>query len=196
MALARSAIGHRNQCRSGGEDARQFGCLRCGTLVVICRACDRGNRYCNPVCASEARNKRQREASRLYQRTSRGARNHAARQDAYRHRQRQRQWAKRVTHPGSSDQEVETIVVGSGQEHDPTHENETSNTYSSSPDSKIDLEHSDSSSRVDPSSTNGVRPCCICGRPCGPLVRTERLALGGLRLRRTARPPRVPPPWR
>ena len=74
-----------------------YQCAACGQTVHICRACDRGNRYCAGVCAPQRRRESLRRAAARYQRSRRGATRHAARQSALRARQIQI-----VTHQGCS----------------------------------------------------------------------------------------------
>ncbi len=66
------------------QACRVFLCDRCGTLVRICSDCDRGNRYCGPRCSKLSRAATIRRASRRYQRSARGRRNHRRRQKRYR----------------------------------------------------------------------------------------------------------------
>lgn len=73
---------------------RLFLCACCREQVLICRRCDRGQRYCR-ACAKEVRRARVREAGRRYQKSRQGRFAHAAR--ARRHRERR----KKVTHQGS-----------------------------------------------------------------------------------------------
>jgi hypothetical protein len=73
---------------------RLFSCARCRKQVLICSTCDRGNIYCSRACSHFSRQESVRQASRRYQRSPPGARNHARRQTAYRRRQ------KKVTHQG------------------------------------------------------------------------------------------------
>ena len=61
-----------------------FNCARCQRLVVICRRCDRGQRYCSADCAQGQRRRSVRDAGRRYQRSPLGARNNAARQKRWR----------------------------------------------------------------------------------------------------------------
>jgi hypothetical protein len=103
----RVAIGqdYRRQCmhqnhacasRSGGENvSRLFLCARCRCQVVICSRCDRGQIYCGPGCAQEARRCNQRKARARYQASVRGRKMHAQRSGRYRARHR------RVTDHGS-----------------------------------------------------------------------------------------------
>jgi hypothetical protein len=79
-----------------GYTARLFNCANCKCQVIIGSCCDRGNIYCGGTCAPLARKKSQRDASKRYQSTKQGKSKHAARQAAYRKRQKQK-----VTHHGS-----------------------------------------------------------------------------------------------
>ena len=74
---------------------RRYLCAGCRTAVLICSHCDRGNRYCTPPCAKQARRRRVRAAGERYQSSRRGRRAHAERQHRYRARQ------QKVTHQGS-----------------------------------------------------------------------------------------------
>ena len=77
--------------------ARFFLCAHCRAQALICRRCDRGQRYCTRTCAHQARRLRQRAAARRYQATRAGRFRHAARARRYRLSR------KNVTHQGSSD---------------------------------------------------------------------------------------------
>lgn len=79
-------------CRS----ARLYHCCRCHAQVIICSACDHGQRYCTRGCAAHARSTSQRRAGKKYQSTRTGRFNNADRQKRYRARQKQK-----VTHQGS-----------------------------------------------------------------------------------------------
>jgi hypothetical protein len=76
--------------------ARLFHCARCRAQVLICSRCDRGNLYCGPICAQQARRESLRAAGRRYQRSRRGRLCHAERQRRYRRR------PHNVTHQGSA----------------------------------------------------------------------------------------------
>ena len=78
------------------QDCRIFHCELCLQLVLICRGCDRGNRYC-PCCAPLARAENLRAASKRYQKTETGRLNHKVRQEQYRGRLQEK-----VTHQGDS----------------------------------------------------------------------------------------------
>lgn len=77
------------------KSARLLTCCRCHTLVSICSACDRGNRYCGPICTRNARKVSVDRANRKYRSSIKGRLANAARQARYRARQ------KIVTHQGS-----------------------------------------------------------------------------------------------
>jgi hypothetical protein len=77
-------------------DCRIFHCERCFHLVLICRRCDRGNRYC-PSCAPLAHAEKLRAAGKRYQKTKAGRLNHKVRQEQYRARLQEK-----VTHQGDS----------------------------------------------------------------------------------------------
>jgi hypothetical protein len=87
-------------CSQRRLDARWFQCALCGTLVGICRACDRGHKYCSPECRREVRLAAQREASQCYQSTEVGRAKHAERSARYRRRQQQ----ERTTEGGVTQQ--------------------------------------------------------------------------------------------
>ncbi len=76
--------------------ARLYLCARCRIQVLICRRCDRGQRYCTGGCAREARRLSRREAARRYAASRRGHFTHAERARRYRARGR-----NKVTHQGS-----------------------------------------------------------------------------------------------
>jgi len=78
------------------SSARLYHCCRCQAQVIICSACDRGQRYCTSGCAAAARLTSQKLASKKYQSTRAGRFNNADRQKRYRERQKQK-----VTHQGS-----------------------------------------------------------------------------------------------
>lgn len=63
--------------------ARLYQCLLCHTLAVVCSKCDHGQIYCSDKCSTLARRKSLLAAGKRYQATSKGKRNHAARQARY-----------------------------------------------------------------------------------------------------------------
>ena len=85
--------------------SRLYGCFSCNSPIIICRHCDRGNRYCKQ-CAPVMYLKARRRANKRYQSTYRGRINHAVRQKRYRERQKQK-----VTHQCSKGQSVRDLVM-------------------------------------------------------------------------------------
>lgn len=75
------------------SSARLFNCGRCRSQVIICSDCDRNNIYCSKRCSQIIRKKSLRAAAQRYQNSHRGRLKHAARQSAYRQRQKEK-----VTH--------------------------------------------------------------------------------------------------
>jgi hypothetical protein len=63
---------------------RQYHCVRCLILVMICGACDRGNIYCGPACSGPARKESQKLSAQIYQKTRNGAILHAKRAKTHR----------------------------------------------------------------------------------------------------------------
>jgi hypothetical protein len=86
------------------DSSRMYGCLKCNSPTIICRHCDRGNRYCKQ-CAPVMYLKARRRANKRYQSTYQGRINHAARQKRYRERLKQK-----VTHQGSKAQSVSDLL--------------------------------------------------------------------------------------
>jgi hypothetical protein len=104
---------HNHACSTSsgaGNSCRLYLCARCRCQVLVCSRCDRGNIYCGPGCAQEARRCNQREARARYQASVRGRELHAQRSRQYRARHR------RVTDQGSIrsgmiDQPAATALV-------------------------------------------------------------------------------------
>ncbi|MEY4581260.1 MAG: hypothetical protein RL701_5963 [Pseudomonadota bacterium] len=71
------------------ETWRLLQCGHCAQQMRVCIECDQGQRYCSEACAQLQRRAAQRNASRTYQRTRRGAYLHALRAQRYRDRKRQ-----------------------------------------------------------------------------------------------------------
>ena len=75
---------------------RIYHCGFCQRRVVICRRCDRGNRYC-PPCSKLAPARRLCRAGRRYQKTEPGRSNHKIRQQRYLARRDEKaRWAQSV----------------------------------------------------------------------------------------------------
>ena len=87
------------------ETLRFFLCSKCRQQVLICSTCDRGNLYCSDSCRASRRKESRRAATRRYQSTFRGARNHAARQHRYRLQ------VQKVTHRGSARESTASYSV-------------------------------------------------------------------------------------
>jgi hypothetical protein len=75
------------------SSSRLYQCCRCHAQVIVCRRCDRGQRYCTDGCSQAARKESIKRAGGKYQATRPGRINNAARQQRYRERQQQK-----VTH--------------------------------------------------------------------------------------------------
>lgn len=69
---------------------RKLTCAWCHDLVVFCEDCDKRQRYCSEECAKLGRRMSLRLAGARYQSTFDGKRNHAARQEAYEIRLREK----------------------------------------------------------------------------------------------------------
>ena len=91
------------------QSARLFLCACCRIQVLVCRQCDRGQRYCAGACAATRRQVLQRGAGRRYQRSRAGRFKHAAR--TRRWRARQVTPAKIVTHQGSHDPPQDALLT-------------------------------------------------------------------------------------
>ncbi len=80
-----------NRRRALAENGQRiFSCCFCAASCVVCRSCDRGQRYCSDKCRAGARRRQVREAAQRYQRTRHGAEKHRRRQRDYRARSRPR----------------------------------------------------------------------------------------------------------
>jgi len=142
-----------------------FNCAHCHRLVVICRHCDRGQRYCSAHCAQVQRRHSVREAGRRYQRTPLGARNNAARQKRWR-----RRIVTTVTHHGSPPQDHV------GQE--PPGQNAQKEDCDATSNHRLVIAPRTLVTAV--AAHPGPR-CDFCGRVCGTYARRGTLA--GLRRR-------------
>ncbi len=137
-----------------------FNCARCCQLVVICRFCDRGQRYCSAGCAQVQRRRGVREAGRRYQRTPLGGRNNAA---------RQKRWRLRIVttvthHPSPTHKQLREKPPGKNTQKEAC--DATSNRMSVI------------SNRVPITISAGeLGPRCdFCGRPCGSYTRWGSLS--------------------
>lgn len=85
---------------------RLYHCERCAVQVRLCRRCDHGQIYCAGECSGVRRRESVRRAGARYQRSRRGAAQHAARQRAWRQRR------PRVTHQGWAARSFARTVSG------------------------------------------------------------------------------------
>jgi len=146
-----------DEAKEAHATGRFFLCARCRAQVLICSCCDCGNIHCERGCAEEARRTKQRAAGRRYQLSFRGRRNHAARERAYRARQ------KKVTHQGSLPQPCDDPIPKCS----PPSVSGPSGSMASTPQ---------------PPRSSPLRSswrCHWCGRPCSPFVRTSFLRRRG-----------------
>jgi hypothetical protein len=72
------------------EDCRLFSCARCKQSMRICTYCDRGQIYCDGPCRTIRRRESKLAAALRFQTTRDGRRQHAARQQRYRERCREK----------------------------------------------------------------------------------------------------------
>lgn len=75
------------------QTSRLYHCCRCNAQVIICRRCDRGQRYCTNGCSQNARAASLKRAGKKYQESRPGRVNNAARQQRFRQCQKEK-----VTH--------------------------------------------------------------------------------------------------
>ena len=176
--------GPRSTAMVAGDDdvssGRLFSCETCTDQVVICSPCDRGNHRCRG-CALGRREQLCREAGRRYQRTLKGQLKHAARQYAYRQRERRRRRVPQesVTHQGPQPGLSAPTLPGPTTPSPPPH-----------PVPKLEpsTPHRPTETRS-PSPSPVVRVCCaFCGAPVSPFLRQGFLR-GGRTPDRKSRPP-------
>jgi hypothetical protein len=72
----------------------------CESVFYVCRPCDRGQRYCSERCQDKTRREQRRVANRRHQRSLEGRLDHRDRQREY----RRRLAARRVTDQGSGEE--------------------------------------------------------------------------------------------
>jgi len=88
------------------ESLRAFLCARCRVLVRLCTSCDRGQRYCGPVCSSASRGESKSANAKRYQSSEIGRSSNARRQKRWRSRRAVGQQKPTVTHQGSESRLV------------------------------------------------------------------------------------------
>ncbi len=146
------------------ESYRLFNCAWCHQQVAICSVCDRGQRYCSPHCRQVQRQRSVREAVRRYQKTPHGARNNAARQKQWRMRSATR-FVTTVTHHTSPSHSLlrEEVPVRT----DPQETSDATSHRTSAIAHRLP---------VTLPTSQTVRRCDFCGRPCGAYARWETLS--------------------
>ena len=101
------------------EPFRQRFCraATCGARFFVCRACDRGQRYCSAACRAQARTQQRRGARQRHQRSRAGRLDHRDRQRAYRRRlaQRRHQPHTPATAPGPTTPLQENVTDHASQ---------------------------------------------------------------------------------
>jgi len=95
MAAGAEVLLRQRQCRERS----------CGAVFYVCRACDRGQRYCATACREQARREQRRAANRKHQTSDEGRQDHRDRQRAYRLR-----LTGRVTDQGSGEAIASTTL--------------------------------------------------------------------------------------
>jgi len=90
---------------------RILACGWCETPSVVCQECDHGQRYCCEECSKLGRKRSLRSAGNRYQRSFEGAKKHAARQAAYKMREREK-----VTHQWFPENDSPVIVESAERE--------------------------------------------------------------------------------
>jgi hypothetical protein len=157
------------------QDCRTFNCARCHQEVMVCRSCDRGNRYC-ARCARLARAEKQRIAGALYQKTEAGRLNHKVRQERYRGR-----LTEKVTHHGDLGarlrQDSAVATLQSGQESRDERRDESSELPQVSAPPELSLPELLLPNLPFADLPSPSQRCCdFCGRPCRCAVRAAPAA--------------------
>ena len=121
--------------------ARRVICARCRVPILICRRCDRGQRYCGAVCSTTVRRERQRESNRRHRKTFAARRLNAERQHHFRARK------KLVTDQGSVLPVVDAVLT---------------------PDQAVSVIQT---TNVHPFPLRSLPQCHFCGHCCSDFVR-------------------------
>jgi len=124
------------------SSTRLFQCLRCRRQVMVCQACDHGQRYCARGCRQLARQDFCKRAQLKYQNSRKGRMNNAQRQHRFRLRQKEK--ANKVTHQTSLSIPTNDLLI----------EKQGANNKASKTPKRY--EHN---------------VCHFCGRHCGDLFR-------------------------
>lgn len=130
--------------------ARFFLCALCHKQCVVCRSCDRGQRYCSKACSEIRRKELQRESNQRYAATRAGRHNNAKRQSDSRARERAKKddVAEIVTDQGSADLEQTDT---------------------------LERDRSDSINKPKSHQPTDMR-CHFCSQCCDPLLRSDFLS--------------------
>lgn len=139
------------------ENFRFFSCELCEQEAVICKSCDRGQRYCSKECSKEARRESVRAAGRRYQKTEAGMAKHAARQAAYLLR-----LAKRAARQAAYLLRLTSVGRFSAKDDASGYPNSDSVLHTPLDDADNDL--GDALSQPEP--LKGGLRCCVCGAWC------------------------------
>jgi hypothetical protein len=78
----------------------------CGRWFCLCRACDRGHRYCSDLCRALGAEASKRKARRTYAKSKKGRKNNRKRQQ--RHRDRKREVLERLRRSSNDAQSKKT----------------------------------------------------------------------------------------
>lgn len=130
--------------------ARLFLCALCRKQTLVCKSCDRGQRYCSKACSEIRRAQLKREANQRYAATRAGRHNSAKRQSDSRARQR------------AKKDEVAEIVTGQGS-------------APAAPPDKLVRDRSDSINKPQTNQPTDMR-CHFCNQCCDPLLRSDFLS--------------------
>jgi hypothetical protein len=153
---AKGGVRPRLVCDDGQAEpgsGRLFLCRKCGSEVVVCSHCDRGQIYCGNGCAGQARRQALRDAGERYQQTPGGKKKHAARMGHLRARRK----TKIVTHHGSPTPPAGDLVATGAM-----------------------ATSRDDASPAEPP-RRATTHCHWCGRPCLPPLRLGFLRRRDLR---------------
>jgi hypothetical protein len=92
---------------------RLFHCGHCTALVLVCRKCDHGYRYCSEECSKEARRQKHVRAQADYQRKHHEQWKvaHRAQQRCFRDRERRRTEQRKQAASGVTDQGLENPAI-------------------------------------------------------------------------------------
>ena len=96
-------------------------CLRCGTIFGICRSCFRGQRYCSDSCRKDARAEKHRASNRRHQRSPEGRDNHRDRQRDYRKRLKDRGVTDQSCSAKTAPRSLFQIAASEGDPHEAAH---------------------------------------------------------------------------